>query len=167
MGDESLQRFLDAQGGPHGQSRALAELRAGAKTSHWIWYVFPQLRSLGRSVTALRYGLDGVAEAESYLRHPLLRTRLLEVAEAARGWLERGAAVEDLMGSSIDALKLVSSMTLFAGVAERLRREGVEGTERLAAVAAEILAAAGRQGLRPCAVTGVALAAAYGAPRPG
>ena len=81
--DEGLDRFKQAQGGGEYED-ALAEIRAGAKHGHWIWYVFPQLRGLGRSELAERFGLDGEIEAEDYLADPLLRARLLEVSEADR-----------------------------------------------------------------------------------
>ncbi|MBD3625894.1 MAG: DUF1810 domain-containing protein [Rhodobacteraceae bacterium] len=88
----------------------LAELRAGRKQSHWMWYVFPQLRGLGRSPTAERYGLDGLAEARAYLAHPVLGARLRDCAG-----LLLAAEPDDpeaILGP-VDALKLRSSMTLF------------------------------------------------------
>lgn len=166
--DEGIDRFLAAQAGVAGQALALSELRAGQKTSHWIWYVFPQLRGLGRSSLAEAYGLDGLAEAEAYLRHPALRARLLEVTEVVARQVARGADLRRLMGSGVDAQKLVSSLTLFEGLARRLAPEGLPGLDRLAPEAATVLAAAAAQGLPPCAFTGQALAAAGpspGAPR--
>lgn len=134
----ALNRFLEA--GDHEQ--ALAELRAGRKRSHWIWYVFPQLRGLGSSPAAVHYGLDGVAEAEAFLAHPVLRGRLERAVEAVHAW--RGERLDLVMGSHVDALKLVSSMTLFEHVAA--------GTP-LARKATEILAAAEAQGFPRCAFT--------------
>lgn len=134
----ALNRFLEA--GDHEQ--ALAELRAGRKRSHWIWYVFPQLRGLGSSPAAVHYGLDGVAEAEAFLAHPVLRERLERAVEAVHAW--RGERLDLVMGSHIDALKLVSSLTLFERVAA--------GTT-LARQAGEILAAAEVQGFPRCAFT--------------
>lgn len=89
---------------------ALAELRAGAKRSHWIWFVFPQLRGLGRSPTAHHYGLASIAEARAYLAEPVLAERLRSATEAVLGVEDRSA--HDIFGSP-DDLKFRSSMTLF------------------------------------------------------
>jgi uncharacterized protein (DUF1810 family) len=107
-----LDRFVRAQEGVH--EVALAELRRGRKSSHWMWFVFPQLAGLGRSATAERYAVTGVDEARAYLAHPVLGTRLREVTDAAA--TAPASSAEALMGG-IDALKLRSSMTLFAAVA--------------------------------------------------
>jgi len=139
-----LDRFLDAQDGAAGFAQALAELQAGAKRSHWIWYIFPQLAGLGRSPLAEIYGLQGPGEAAAYLAHPLLRERLLLAMHAVR---ERSASLRTLMGSQIDALKLVSSMTLFREIARRAKDDEV------ASAAAEILGAAERQGVVECEFT--------------
>ena len=105
-----LERFLAAQdGGTY--ERVLAELRAGRKTSHWMWFVFPQLRGLGRSETARYYGLASLDEARAYLAHPVLGPRLRECADALLG-LDGDDPVAVMGG--VDALKLRSSMTLFA-----------------------------------------------------
>ncbi len=83
-----LQRFVDAQaGGVH--ERALAEVRSGRKTGHWMWFVYPQLRGLGHSATAQRYGLAGLDEAAAHLRHPVLGPRLREALEADRRRIKR------------------------------------------------------------------------------
>ncbi|WP_174274972.1 DUF1810 domain-containing protein [Sphingomonas bacterium] len=106
---ESLRRFVDAQAGSY--ATALAELRAGAKRSHWMWYVFPQIAGLGRSETARFYAIDGLDEARAYLAHPLLGARLRESVAAMLGWKDiRGA---DAILGGIDALKLRSCCTLF------------------------------------------------------
>ena len=90
---------------------ALGEMRAGRKRSHWIWYVFPQVKGLGRSYNARYYALDGVEEARQFLNDEELGGRLREITEVV---LEhRGIDVEDLMNGEIDAVKLCSSMTLF------------------------------------------------------
>ena len=105
-----LGRFTAAQdaGGTYG--RAVAELRAGRKVSHWMWFVFPQLAGLGRSVTAQEYAISSLDEARAYLRHPVLGPRL---AECARVLTEvRGRTAEQIFGA-LDAQKLRSSMTLF------------------------------------------------------
>lgn len=95
-------------------SDVTAELRAGRKTSHWIWYVFPQLETLGRSARARHFGLSGPAEAADYLAHPVLGPRLREVAGLLLA--HRGMPPAEILGD-VDALKVRSSMTLFAGVA--------------------------------------------------
>jgi uncharacterized protein (DUF1810 family) len=108
-----LARFVIAQEGCH--ERALAELRAGAKRSHWMWYVFPQLAGLGHSSTARRYAIQSVEEAAAYLRHPVLGPRLVACCEAVLG--VRGRTASDILGSP-DDLKLRSCATLFAAVSE-------------------------------------------------
>jgi len=107
-----LDRFVRAQDGVH--AVALAELRRGRKSSHWMWFVFPQLAGLGLSATAERYAVTGPDEARAYLAHPVLGSRLAEVTDAAA--TAPASSVDALMGG-IDALKLRSSMTLFAAVA--------------------------------------------------
>ena len=101
-----LSRFLSAQEGTYAQ--ALAELKAGRKTGHWIWWVFPQLAGLGHSATAQRYGLTGMEEATAYAAHPVLGPRLKEAVEAV---VPHGDAVAVL--GELDATKLRSSLTLF------------------------------------------------------
>ncbi len=105
----NLQRFLDAQQGTY--EVALAELRAGSKQSHWMWFVFPQLAALGQSPTAKFYGIGFLDEAAAYLDHPLLGPRLRECAATAASWAERRSA-EQIFGA-VDAMKLRSSVTLF------------------------------------------------------
>ncbi|MDF2077612.1 DUF1810 domain-containing protein [Pseudomonas mendocina] len=107
-----LTRFVEAQ--QRDYARALDELCAGAKRSHWIWYVFPQLRGLGRSEMAERYGISGLDEARAYLAHPLLGPRLEDCARALLS--HRGRSARQIMGSP-DDLKLRSSMTLFQAAA--------------------------------------------------
>jgi uncharacterized protein (DUF1810 family) len=107
-----LKRFLDAQaGGVYEQ--ALAELKAGAKNSHWMWFIFPQHVDLGHSPTAKHYGLSGIEEARAYLSHPLLGDRLLDCCDAILPHLRAGLASEQIFGR-IDAMKLKSSMAIFA-----------------------------------------------------
>ena len=108
-----LDRFVTAQEGTY--PSALAELRRGRKTSHWMWFVFPQIRGLGHSPTAQRYALDGVTEARAYLAHPVLGPRLLE---ATRAVLDSGETDPVRLLGGIDALKLRSSMTLFEAAAD-------------------------------------------------
>ena len=104
-----LGRFVEAQAGVY--PTVLAELRAGAKRSHWIWFVFPQLRGLGHSATAQRFGISSLAEAMAYLDHPVLGPRLRECA----GLLltVEGRSAREILGYP-DDLKVRSSMTLFA-----------------------------------------------------
>jgi uncharacterized protein (DUF1810 family) len=107
-----LQRFVDAQSGTY--DRALAELRAGRKTSHWMWFVFPQVAGLGRSATAQHYAISGLDEARAYLAHPVLGPRLVECARALTAL--PGSDPVRVLGP-VDAVKLRSSMTLFAHAA--------------------------------------------------
>jgi uncharacterized protein (DUF1810 family) len=104
-----LQRFVDAQAPVY--ERVTAELAAGLKTSHWMWFVFPQLKSLGRSSTALHYGLGSLDEARAYGRHPLLGARLRHCCELLMA-LPPGRSALQIFGS-VDALKLRSCLTLF------------------------------------------------------
>lgn len=104
-----LQRFVDAQDGVY--DTALAELRAGSKRSHWIWFVFPQLAGLGRSETARYYAIADLAEARAYLAHNVLGPRLEECTRAMLDWLGKRSALEIL--GQVDTLKFASSMTLF------------------------------------------------------
>jgi uncharacterized protein (DUF1810 family) len=108
-----LERFVSAQAGVY--ERALAELKAGRKQSHWMWFVFPQARGLGRSAAAERYGVSGLDEAKAFLAHPVLGPRLLACTAAATA--ASAVSLCDLFGSP-DDLKFVSSMTLFALAAE-------------------------------------------------
>jgi uncharacterized protein (DUF1810 family) len=111
---DPLQRFADAQDEGDTYAHALAELRAGRKTSHWMWFVFPQIAGLGRSATAQHFALESVEEAQAYLDHPRLGARLLECTRALAEL--SGATAEDVLGE-VDAMKLRSSMTLFARAA--------------------------------------------------
>jgi uncharacterized protein (DUF1810 family) len=104
-----LERFVEAQ--DHVWPAVLAELRAGRKTSHWMWFVFPQIAGLGSSPTSVRYAISGLDEARAYLEHPILGARLRESAQTLLGLTGRSAL--DILGG-IDATKLHSSMTLFA-----------------------------------------------------
>jgi uncharacterized protein (DUF1810 family) len=106
-----LGRFVQAQEGDY--ERALSEIHSGRKRSHWMWYIFPQLDGLGFSATSRRYAIKSLAEAEAYLRHPVLGARLVKCAEAALA--VEGRTAFDIFGSP-DDLKLRSSATLFARV---------------------------------------------------
>jgi uncharacterized protein (DUF1810 family) len=104
-----LQRFVDAQAGGVYES-AVAELRAGRKTGHWIWFVFPQIAGLGQSPMSRRYAISGLDEARAYFAHPVLGPRLREAGQALLA--HAGATAEGILGG-IDAIKVRSSMTLF------------------------------------------------------
>ena len=104
-----LERFVNAQETAY--EPALAELRRGRKHGHWMWYVFPQLRGLGHSYNADRYGIGGLPEAEAYLQNRVLRPRLLDCARVVAS--SRAATAADIFGD-LDSLKLRSSMTLFS-----------------------------------------------------
>ncbi len=157
-----LDRFRQAQDSPDdGFADALRELRAGRKTSHWIWYVFPQLRGLGGSPMAVQYGLVGPEEGAAYLADRVLGRRLLDAASAVRAHADpphgSRARLETVMGSRIDAQKLVSSMTLFMHLARRLHATDRPDLDALVEHADAILAAAASQGFPRCAFTEKAL----------
>ena len=105
----NLQRFVDAQQGIYAQARS--EIRRGQKTSHWMWFIFPQSRGLGQSPMAVRYAIASLSEAEAYLQHPLLGQRLRECCELLL--TTEGKSISEIMGCP-DDLKLKSSMTLFS-----------------------------------------------------
>jgi uncharacterized protein (DUF1810 family) len=107
-----LQRFVDAQSQTYDQ--ALAELRAGEKRTHWMWFVFPQIAGLGRSGMAQRFAIQDLDEARAYLAHPTLGRRLIECAKALT---DLDSADPERVFGSVDAMKLRSSMTLFAHAA--------------------------------------------------
>jgi uncharacterized protein (DUF1810 family) len=106
-----LERFVSAQDDGGTYAAAVAELRAGRKRSHWMWFVFPQIAGLGQSPTSRRYAIASLAEAGAYLAHPVLGPRLSECVEILVGL--PGPTAQDIFGG-IDAIKLRSSMTLFA-----------------------------------------------------
>jgi len=144
----TLDRFLLAQAAQP-WTVALDELRAGRKATHWIWWVFPQLGGLGRSTTAVRFGLVGASEAEAYVAHPELSARMLAALDAL---LEhRHRSLVHVMGGDagrdVDALKLVSCATLFREVGRRLDRSEV------VARCEAVLAWASEEGYPPCART--------------
>ena len=106
-----LARFVDAQDAGGTYETALRELRAGHKSSHWMWFVFPQVEGLGRSSTAQHFGVRGLTEARAYVAHPVLGPRLVE---AARALVEQPSDDPVAVLGPTDAMKLRSSMTLFA-----------------------------------------------------
>ncbi|HWW87305.1 MAG TPA: DUF1810 family protein [Vicinamibacterales bacterium] len=172
-----LNRFKEAQDDPHaGFESAIAELRAGHKQGHWIWYIFPQLSGLGVSSLSRLYGINGRVEAREYLEDGLLRSRLLTVTETVAARLKEGTPVRVLMGSSVDAQKLVSSLTLFGEVSKELSAAGALGAgspvearegrgastpsseyEFLGRAAAAVLAVTEQEGFPPCRFTLAAL----------
>jgi uncharacterized protein (DUF1810 family) len=106
-----LERFVSAQDSGGTYQQAVTELRKGRKTSHWMWFIFPQIAGLGRSAMAQAYAISDLAEAQAYLRHPVLGQRLVECAEIVAS--HHGLTAEQIFGG-IDSIKLRSSMTLFA-----------------------------------------------------
>jgi uncharacterized protein (DUF1810 family) len=140
---DDLGRFVEAQDAGGTYARALAELRRGRKSSHWMWFVFPQLAGLGRSGTARHYAISGLDEARGYLAHPVLGPRLRECCGALLD-LPGDTSVTDVLGP-VDATKLRSSMTLFlradpeetccARVLQRYFDAPDEATDRLLAQA--------------------------------
>ena len=109
-----LERFLRAQDSDGTYQRAVGELRAGRKVSHWMWFVFPQVAGLGFSATSQRYAISGLAEAQAYRGHPVLGPRL---AECARIVAASTVGTAGEIFGPVDAMKLRSSMTLFAAAA--------------------------------------------------
>ena len=151
-----LARFKIAQDSPAGFDQALREIRGGGKRSHWIWYIFPQIAGLGMSFQSREYAIRDAAEAEAYLRDPLLFSRLSTITQAVRDRLTGSSAMDvtTLMGSGIDAQKLVSSLTLFGSVARRLgAAKGAEDLAELADTAEQVLAVAESQGYPRCQFT--------------
>lgn len=109
--ESSLERFVEAQETSY--ATALSEIKRGRKQTHWMWYIFPQLKGLGVSSTAQYYGLTDAAEAEQYSQHPVLGPRLLDISSAL---LELASSNATTIMGSPDDVKLKSSMTLFASL---------------------------------------------------
>lgn len=112
----SLDRFVDAQSNVIDE--VFKELKDGKKQSHWMWFVFPQLTALGRSVTAKTYGIDSMEEAKAYLSHPILGERLIKCSETVLG--HSGRTAHEIFGSP-DDLKFKSCMTLFREADPRIQ----------------------------------------------
>jgi uncharacterized protein (DUF1810 family) len=153
--ERSLDRFLQAQESPAaGFETALGEIRSGGKRSHWIWYILPQLAGLGESAMSRTYAIADRAEAEDYLRDPALCERYLDIISAIEDQLSRGVALEDLMGSAIDAQKLASSLTLFGDVAASLsEQESEPSLGAIARAARDLLTVTASQGYPACEFT--------------
>ena len=111
----NLQRFVDAQAPVY--ETVLRELRTGRKTTHWIWFIFPQSAGLGHSAMSKRYAIGSHDEALAYLAHPVLGARLRECVALVRAYEEQGVQLEEIFGD-LDAMKLRSSMELFGEVNE-------------------------------------------------
>lgn len=109
--DTELKKFLDAQNQVY--LKALSEIKDGKKNSHWMWYIFPQIKGLGSSETAKFYGITDLEEAASYLSHPVLGKHLIEIAEEVLNL--NGKTATQIFGTP-DDMKLRSCMTLFANV---------------------------------------------------
>ena len=113
MKEYNLERFVTAQ--KESYNIALNEIRSGEKRTHWIWYIFPQLRGLGKTTRSYTYGIEDIDEAKSYLAHPVLGSRLIEITQALLTLTDCNAY--HVMGA--DDVKLKSCMTLFAQVSEK------------------------------------------------
>ena len=119
--DDTLQRFLDAQKYDYGT--ALCEMQEGRKRSHWIWYVFPQVKGLGRSWESQYYGIADLAAARACLAHPVLGKRLREATRAVLA--HSGESIDSIMGSGTDTMKFRSSMTLFEAASGKAEEDEV------------------------------------------
>jgi uncharacterized protein (DUF1810 family) len=152
-----LERFKAAQNSSRsGFESALGEIRTGLKRGHWIWYVFPQLAGLGASGPSQAFAIHGKEEAVEFLQDSELRSRLLTIADAVAEQLRtrKGASLRSLMGSDIDARKVVSSLTLFGHVAKTLKGvDGIDAYDSIANVADEVLAVSASEGYPPCEYT--------------
>jgi uncharacterized protein (DUF1810 family) len=156
MTSAALDRFKEAQDAPSGGfDAALEELKSGRKRSHWIWYVFPQLSGLGSSEAARFFGIDGLVEARQYIADPLLRRRLLAAVEAVADQVRTNAVpLRTLMGSEIDAVKLVSSLTLFEHAANAATPAAAEAEcQALSTLCTALLGIAAVQGYPRCPFT--------------
>jgi uncharacterized protein (DUF1810 family) len=150
-----LKRFTEAQRETNaGFEAALAEIRSGQKRSHWIWYIFPELAGLGSSSLSQMYAIHGAEEAAEYLKDPVLSQRLLSITSAVVERLSSGVPLATLMGSRVDATKLMSSLTLFGRVAAELQKSQPHETFAALAGAAEAVLKAGEsEGYERCRFT--------------
>ena len=110
---DGLDRFIEAQNNHNAYQTALEEVKSGKKKTHWIWYIFPQMRGLGTSEKSKYYGIQNRDEAEEYINHPILRDRLVEITEAV---YNSDKSVYEIFGN--DAIKVRSCMLLFASVCD-------------------------------------------------
>jgi uncharacterized protein (DUF1810 family) len=147
----SLDRFKSAQASPHsGFAAARDELQSGEKTSHWIWYIFPQLAGLGGSSMSRTYAIADLREAMDYLQDPLLGSRLAELTQIVVAQLAQGVPLRRLMGGTIDAQKIVSSLTLFEIAAREL---GPQAKLEFVEQCRTVLTAAEKEGFPRCRFT--------------
>ena len=109
--ENKLDRFIRAQDDYRVYERALSEMKEGRKQGHWMWYIFPQLKGLGNSYNSMYYGIESLFEARQYIGDPILGKRLREITRVVLS--HEGEEIENIMGSDIDAMKFLSSMTLF------------------------------------------------------
>ena len=151
-GADALERFRDAQNGGVFDV-ALREIRSGAKRSHWIWFVFPQVAGLGSSGMSDRFGIRSADEAAQFLRDPVLGRRLATISTAVAEQVKDGTTLRRLMGADVDVLKLVSSMTLFEEIVNRLGTAASAEHRELLDAARTILDAARSEGFSRCAFT--------------
>ena len=117
MEEMNIERFIQAQNRGGSYNAALQEIHDGRKRSHWIWYVFPQMRGLGHSGMSEMYGIASLEEARAYLEHPTLKARLYEISRALLAHSDKSA--ESILGG-IDAVKVRSCMTLFKAITYNL-----------------------------------------------
>ena len=144
----SLRRFHEAQANRYaGYDLALAEIRRGWKSSHWIWYIFPHLAGLGHSSAARHYAIHDLEEAAEFLRDPVLCGRFREITAVVHDHLSRGADLETLLGSHLDAVKLISSLSLFRAAAEAAKESAFAD---VAGLWQSNLTSAATQGFDPC-----------------
>lgn len=152
-----LDRFKQAQAAAfEGFEDARREMRAGRKTSHWIWYVFPQLARPGTSPMSQTYAITDRAEAIAYLDDPLLRARLTELTALVADHLARGDDLVRIMGGTTDALKIVSCLTLFEAAAQAIADKSAKPAPEVAEFlrcSGAVLAAAAAQGFPRCRLT--------------
>ena len=156
-----LDRFRRAQSSEAaGVGTALDELFQGRKLTHWIWYIFPQLEGLGSSTMSRRYGLQGIAEARAFFGDPGLRANLFAATEALEGGVDTSPRrLLDTLGAAIDLQKVVSSLTLFRGIAIEESSTAVDAaTAEFVARAERLLDAAALEGFPRCPFTLRALA---------
>ena len=151
----ALDRFITAQQSGSTYKQAYRELENGSKTSHWIWYIFPQLQGFGSSPNAIKYAIKDLQEACDYLQDKTLFTNYQKITLLVSEQLKKGIHIETLMGSSIDASKLASSMTLFSKTAAYLAQKGTNDHDyaSLALLCDGILKKIKIQGYYPCQKT--------------
>lgn len=147
----SVEHFVESQRKEYaGFSQALREMEAGRKTSHWIWYIFPQIHGLGRSPIAQKFALGGRHHAIDFLMNQELKSNLIAITAVVARQLKAGIPLGTLMGSNIDALKLVSSITLFESVIQLIKLDGDIEYEEFLKDCQTILSFAELQGYPRC-----------------